>query len=77
MVFFLWSTNCQYYLSNKNYEISVITTTKGKHRFELLNDNINTVYFDFTENEREALDELLRLPFYHGIVEEITEVKYL
>jgi len=44
---------------------------------KLLNDNINTVYFDFTENEREALDELLRLPFYHGIVEEITEVKYL
>jgi len=36
------------YLSNKNYKISVITITKGKHRFELLNDNIKIIELDYS-----------------------------
>ena len=36
------------YLSNKNYEISVITITKGKHRFELLNENIKIIELNYS-----------------------------
>lgn len=36
------------YLSYKNYEISVITTTKGKHRFELLNENIKIIELNYS-----------------------------
>lgn len=36
------------YLSNKNYKIVVITITKGKHRFELLNKNIKIVELNYS-----------------------------
>lgn len=44
---------------------------------KLIGNNINTVYFDFTENEREALEELLKLPYYNGMVEDFIEVNYI
>jgi len=40
-------------------------------------ENINSLYFDFTENEKTALNELLKLPYYHGITKDITEVKFV
>ena len=40
-------------------------------------NNINSVYFDFTENEKIALEELLKLPYYHGITEELVEVNFV
>jgi hypothetical protein len=43
---------------------------------DLIVDNISSVYFDFTKNEKEALDELLKLPYYHGITEDLVEVKF-
>tara|TARA_Y100000389_G_scaffold168042_1_gene173515 strand:+ start:17777 stop:18889 length:1113 start_codon:yes stop_codon:yes gene_type:complete len=36
------------YLSKKNYDISVITITKGKHRFDLLNDNIKIIELNYS-----------------------------
>lgn len=38
---------------------------------------LNSVYFEITENEKEALYELIKLPFYKGIFEEIIEVKFV
>ncbi|MBN1299795.1 MAG: hypothetical protein JW995_01140 [Melioribacteraceae bacterium] len=40
-------------------------------------ENIDTVYFELTENEKEGLGELLKLPFYHGMIEEIKELKFV
>lgn len=37
---------------------------------------LNSVYFEITENEKEALYELIKLPFYKGIFEEIIDVKF-
>lgn len=44
---------------------------------EFIQNNLNSVYFDFTENEKEALNELLKLPYYHGIIEDLVEVKFV
>ncbi|HET53791.1 MAG TPA: hypothetical protein ENN33_01080 [Ignavibacteria bacterium] len=38
---------------------------------------LNSVYFEITENEKEALYELIKLPFYKGIFEEIIDVKFV
>jgi hypothetical protein len=40
-------------------------------------ENFQSVYYDFTDNEKEALKELLQLPYYHGITEDIIEVKFV
>lgn len=40
-------------------------------------ENINTVYFDMTSNEEMGLTELIRLPFYHGMLKDIIEIKFV
>ncbi len=39
-------------------------------------DNFQSVYYDFTEIEIEGLTELLKLPYYHGIVEDLVDIKF-
>jgi len=43
---------------------------------DLISNNMNSVYFDFTQNEKEALEELLKLPYYHGITKDLVELKF-
>jgi hypothetical protein len=40
-------------------------------------ENIDTVYFEMTDNEVEGLNELLKLPYYHGVIEDLIEVKFV
>ena len=42
-----------------------------------IRNNLNTVYYEMTKNEEEGLNELLRLPYFHGIIGDIIEVKYV
>lgn len=44
---------------------------------EFIEENLNSVYFEMTENEITGLHELLKLPFYHGITKEMFELKLL
>ena len=44
---------------------------------DFITENSESVYFDFTANEQQALDELLKLPYYHGIIDDIVEVKFV
>jgi hypothetical protein len=39
--------------------------------------NIGSLYYDMTENETEAVNELIRLVFYHGIIDDMFEVRYI
>lgn len=39
--------------------------------------NLNSLYFELTDNEISALNEMSRLPYYHGMTGEITELKYV
>jgi len=38
---------------------------------------LNSVYYEITENEKEALYELIKLPFYKGIFEEIIDIRFV
>jgi len=44
---------------------------------DMVLENIDSLYFEMTENEKEALNELMKLSYYHGIVEEIKEVNFV
>ncbi len=39
--------------------------------------NLNSVYFDLTENEVEGLKELIKLTYYHNICEDMFEIKFV
>lgn len=57
---------------NKVFELTNFSELLRSYYLE----NINSVYFDLTENEIIGLNELLRLPYYHGIIEDIIEPKF-
>lgn len=44
---------------------------------EFIRLNFNSAYFEITENEVDALNDLLKLPFYHGMIDEIVELKWV
>ncbi|MFC2133265.1 hypothetical protein ACFLTH_01495 [Bacteroidota bacterium] len=44
---------------------------------EFIRLNFNSAYFEITENEMEGLNDLLKLPFYHGMIDEIVELKWI
>ncbi|MBU1098447.1 MAG: hypothetical protein KKB34_18365 [Bacteroidetes bacterium] len=39
--------------------------------------NINNVYYEMTENEVEGLNELLKLPYFHGVVDDIVTLNFV
>lgn len=44
---------------------------------EHLLSNFNSVYFEFTENEKIALEELIKLTYFHRIVDDIFDIKFI
>ncbi len=40
-------------------------------------ENLNSVYFEMTQNERDGLNELLRFAYYKGLVEDMSELKFV
>jgi hypothetical protein len=40
-------------------------------------ENLGSVYFDMTDNEENAVNELIKLIFYHGIIDDIFDVKFI
>jgi hypothetical protein len=48
-----------------------------KEHEDLFVENIDSLYFELTDNEKEALDELIKLTYYHGIVEEIKGLSFV
>jgi len=40
-------------------------------------DNLGSLYYDMTENEMSAVNELMRLLFYHGIIDDMFDVKFV
>ncbi len=39
-------------------------------------ENIGSIYFDMTDNEENAVNELIKLIFYHGIIDDMFDVKF-
>jgi hypothetical protein len=44
---------------------------------EHLLSNFNSVYFEFTENEKIALEELIKLTYFHRIIDDMFDVKFI
>lgn len=44
---------------------------------DMVIENIDSLYFEITQNEKEALNELIKLAYYHGIVDEIKELNFV
>jgi hypothetical protein len=40
-------------------------------------NNLDSVYFDMTDNEVHAVNELIRLVYYHGIIDDIFDIKFV
>jgi len=45
--------------------------------YDAIVTELGSVYFEMTNNEKEALAELLHLPFYRGIFDEIIDLKFV
>ena len=45
--------------------------------YEAIVAELNSIYYEVTENEKEALVELIKYPFYKNIFEEIIDVKFV
>lgn len=86
--FVLASNNKESLLEIEN-ELSGLTETIEKQIEELIGklkldrkmrdyllDNLQSVYYDFTEVEIEGLTELLKLPYYHGITKDMIDIKF-
>lgn len=58
-------------LTNYLNEFKITKAAKEK-----ISDGFNGIYYSISEGEIEALRELLRLPYYIGIVEELFEIKF-
>ena len=43
---------------------------------EFFVENLNSIYFDMTDNEETAINELIKLIFYHGIIDDMFDVKF-
>ncbi|MCL6098705.1 MAG: hypothetical protein M1391_09045 [Bacteroidetes bacterium] len=42
-----------------------------------LKENIDSIYYEMTSNETEGLNELIKLMFYHGNIEDMFDIKFV
>jgi len=62
--------------AEKNLEQIFSKAKMNADLFPFFSENIDSVYFSLTSNEIDGLMELLKLPYYHGIIEDIIEPKF-
>ena len=43
----------------------------------LIQNNLDKVFFNLTEQDIEGINQLIQLPFYYGILKDIIEVKFI
>lgn len=77
-------------LEKFNQSINPVDTKIEDHIGNILNEipltdqaktfiktNLGSLYYDMTDNEVNAVNELIRLVFYHGIIDDMFDVKFL
>lgn len=42
-----------------------------------IQNNLGTVYFEMTSNETDALEEMIKLVYYHGILDDMFDIKFI
>lgn len=66
------SEKLQVALENKINETSFTQNTK-----EFIKDNLSSLYLDITTYEQDALNELIKLIYYHGIIDDLFDIKFI
>lgn len=49
----------------------------NRRTVDYIKSNISSLILDFEPNDIEGINQLLRLPYYHGIIDDIIEVKFV
>ena len=62
-------------ISNKLTEIVAKLKLDGKLE-SFISENFHSIRYQLSENEIEGLKELLKLPYYHGMVEDLVDIKF-
>ena len=66
---------------NERIDDKLINTIKELNLSEKVKEffveNLNSIYFDMTDNEETAVNELIKLIFYHGIIDDMFDVKFV
>lgn len=60
-----------------NIETYLSKIELDENLYDSIVGELNSVYFEMTDNETQALSELIQLPFYRGIFEEVIEIKFV
>lgn len=55
--------------------IEMLNIPQGSKDF--IKENFSSVYFDLTENEKDGLNELVKLVYYRGIIEDMFDIKFV
>jgi hypothetical protein len=58
-------------------DFSTILPGFPQSSLEFLSVNIKHLIFDFDEQDREGINLLLQMPYYHGMIKEIIDVKFV
>jgi hypothetical protein len=61
----------------KNVEKFKFGKSLTENSIEYIKTNISSLILDFEQNDVEGINQLLRLPYYHGIINDIIEVKFV
>lgn len=73
--------NKQIILIDEKIDSEFINIMKGltlsEKAKEFIKVNLGSIYFDMTDNEENAVNELIKLIFYHGIIDDIFDVKFI
>ena len=56
------------YLDSSGFDAAVVSMIKSK---------LNQLYFELTENEINGFEEMIRMPFYQGVLKDIIEVNFV
>ncbi|PID62660.1 MAG: hypothetical protein CR986_00875 [Ignavibacteriae bacterium] len=62
-------------LTNLDENLSKISLNKSLNK--IVKNEISSIYYDLTNHEIEAIDELFKLIFYHQIIEHLFDVKFV
>ncbi|MCS7053590.1 MAG: hypothetical protein NZM09_07620 [Ignavibacterium sp.] len=65
------------FLDGHPSSFSDIFSNFGKNSFEFIQVNLQHVIFDFEEQDLEGIKILLQLPYYHGLIDDMIDLKFV
>jgi hypothetical protein len=58
-----------------NFNEMISKENISESSIDFIKMNLGSIYFQLTDNEIEAINEIVKLPFYHGMIEDVHELK--